>query len=389
MLTLETGKRCSVGFHRNIPTIATCRFELGRKRAPDGSETRFTGCPRRWSAILGAPSGGFDADRVVTCLRSFSARHQGRVELQYTRLIARRLVIRAGCEPCHRSVDVWALSGRVWGAGGRVVPIGWSGIGEGFDRLENPTLNERFDHLVAMVDRAEALEAGSLPVVLSTQAAAVLVHESIGHFAEGAIESGRDLSHRLGCRVAAEGFTVVDDPDSSEGAVRYIVDDEGIERLGPTEIVRDGLLVAQLHSRASAAGAGTLTTGNGRAALWAPPIPRMSNLICCTGDVSEEELVDQLGRGLIVHHLAHGFGLGITVEARVVLAQEVAFGKPTGRYLTDGRVVDRVGLMIRAVALSTRRELNPNAMCGKAGQMLFDVGTTAPAMRLTHLEFRA
>ncbi|MFL6142819.1 MAG: hypothetical protein ACJ72N_13250 [Labedaea sp.] len=40
-------------------------------------------------------------------------------------------------------------------------------------------------------------------------------------------------------------------------------------------------------------------------------------------------------------------------------------------------------MLTRLVELGDRIERSPNAMCGKDGQLLFDVGTEAPAMRLS------
>jgi TldD protein len=48
-------------------------------------------------------------------------------------------------------------------------------------------------------------------------------------------------------------------------------------------------------------------------------------------------------------------------------------------------VDERLDLLTRLVELGDRAERSPNAMCGKDGQLLFDVGTVAPAMRLQEL----
>jgi TldD protein len=323
---------------------------------------------------------------VEAALRVLTQRFGEAANLQYTHIAARRVVT---IDETHgRELQVWALNGHLPVAGGNSIPLGWSGSGDGLEQLIDPDRIVRWEWLLATVGAAREACTAPCAVVLSPQAAAVLLHESIGHFAEGA-PSPIDLSHRLGLRVAAEDISVVDHPLLEHGPAQYERDDEGVSFLAPTEIVREGILVSQLHSHESATRAGTLSTGNGRAALGSTPLPRMSNLICRAGEHSEEELIEQLGEGLLVHQLAHGFGHSLRVEAQIVLAERIQSGKRTGRYCSGGRVRDRVGLMTRVAACGRTLHINPNAMCGKGGQILFDVGTVAPAMRLTQLEITA
>jgi predicted Zn-dependent protease len=218
--------------------------------------------------------------------------------------------------------------------------------------------------------------------VLSPQAAAVLVHEAVGHYAE-AMHVGAPAVHRLFTRIAADCLSAQDCPDLGAG---FAGDDEGVLSLGPTEIIRHGVLVAQLHSRATARASATAPTGNARAAqVWDVPIPRMSNLVCAAGGRPEDVLIGEVGAGVYVHRLADGFRHGTRVSARVVLGEHLAHGRRTGRYFTGSQVDGRLDLLTRLVEVGDRVERCANAMCGKDGQLLFDVGTVAPAMRLSAL----
>jgi TldD protein len=96
-----------------------------------------------------------------------------------------------------------------------------------------------------------------------------------------------------------------------------------------------------------------------------------------------------MGSGLLVHHLSHGYSRGIDIEARIVLAERVARGRRTGRFISGGRIAERVDVLTRCVARGAESEPNPNALCGKHGQILYDVGTVAPAMQLTGLRIAA
>jgi TldD protein len=380
----DVGRRRSIAVSRGGVTASVCQFAVARESRRE-SERRFTGISAGLAKKFEPPRDIQREERIDEALRAFARRYREGAELQYTHIVACRAGTFGGRESYSKTAAVWAFAGRVPSPRGIQVPLGWSGSGDGLECLTDWRLNANFDWLVSTVDCAVGISSGAVPVVMSAQAAAVLLHEAVGHFAEASPDAS-DLRHRLGLRVAADDISVVDDPRFPRAAAMYDFDDEGVEYLARTQIVRNGVLTTQLHSRESAERAGTLSTGNGRAAMWARPIPRMSNLICNAGEFSEAALVDQLGQGLFIHHLAHGFGRGLSVEARIVLAEQVIAGRRSGLFVTGGRVLDRVGLMTRVVARGERLEANPNGMCGKRGQILFDVGTVAPAMRLTHLE---
>src|SRR5262249_2987385 len=155
-----------------------------------------------------------------------------------------------------------------------------------------------------------------------------------------------------------ECLSVDDEPDPDGGVGgghRY--DDEGVLSLGPTQVVRQGVLVAQLHSRATARAAACAPTGNARAAqVWDPPIPRMSILRCAAGSRPEEALIEELGSGVYLHRLADGYRQGTTVSARVVLGEYVERGRRTGRYFTGSQVNARMDLFTRLVEVGDRVE---------------------------------
>jgi predicted Zn-dependent protease len=376
----DVGERCETAVMNGRLARQRCRFSVARETDGQGVRRSADGEPP-------TEASGLD-DGVGEAMQALGGRHENRARLRCIQMRTRRIVESEDLGTSSKRGDVWALVGDIEGPGGRSTPVGWSGQGAGLDRLRDPALNARLDWLVAANDGASPGEAGAGPVLLSAQAAAVLTHEAIGHFVEGSLDDRIDLSHRLGRRIATAALRLIDDPGAAGGAAAYDSDDEAMEVLGATEVVRDGVIVGQLHSCRSAARAGVLSTGNGRAGVWAPPLPRMSNLVCAPGDHSEDALIERLWRGLMIHHLAHGYGQGTTVEARVALAEEVERGRRTGRYIAGLRVADTVGLFLRTVAVGDVCEANPNGLCGKAGQVLFDVGTIAPPILLDRLELR-
>ena len=368
--------------------IRTSDFEGGRRVAEDGRVSIWSGAAGNPADVrLGEPEELTTAARARAAVVDLVRPWAGRAQLQYLIRGCRRLCLRpSGGEPAPVSTRVWALLGNVVTPNGRVVPIGLSGQGSGIAELEDEATHESVGKMLEAVDQAEPLPSGSVPAVLASPAAAVVVHEAIGHFAEAAPEGRADVRHRLGVRIAGEVFDIYDDPLAEGGSAHYDVDDDGVVCRGPTQVVSEGRMVGLLHSVASARAADTEPTANGRSAsIWDPPIPRMSNLICSAGSSSEDEMLENLGEGLYLHSLAYGFGYGVRLEAQVRLAERVEKGRRTKKYLAGGMVDESRGVLTRAAELGRENVFNRNAMCGKEGQLLYDVGTRAPAMRMTEL----
>src|SRR5579864_5110275 len=99
-----------------------------------------------------------------------------------------------------------------------------SGRGSGLPELEREAESGELARMLSRIDGSRPLPAGTVAAVLAPPAAGVLVHEAVGHFAEAAPEGRADLTHRLGLRVASEGFDLVDDPLVAAGPASYRVD---------------------------------------------------------------------------------------------------------------------------------------------------------------------
>lgn len=366
---------------RGTTATVTYDFERGRSVTPAGTR-RFTGPPphaARLEALQRVDPG--EADDALRLLSRTAFRHGA--ELMYFSVAVRRRRERAESS-FGRSYSVWALTGWATTKSGRQVPVGRSGRGDGLAALRDPQASEELASVVAEVDRASLGEMHDGGVVLMPGPAALLVHEAVGHFAEASPTT--DLRYRLGYRIAAERFDIVDDPLAAGGAACYGVDDEGVRTFGPTQIVREGVLVTQLHSLATAQSNGVGPTANARAeSVWFEPSVRMSNVVCRAGRTPVAGLVENLWRGLVVHAAAEGWTLGGRLGARLVLAEEVERGRLTGRFRSGGSLAAPVALFTRAVELGDRSVFGANAMCGKDGQLLCDVGTSAPAILLTRL----
>lgn len=351
----------------------TCEGTLGR--IDDGTATRrFCGDPPRgWRGIENEPVVEHETESLESALLAL------RASVAYSSCEAVRVTIAGGVRGPERCMRTWSVTARV-----AHLQIGWSGAGDGLAEL--PSIAAEMRSLAEALRRAGPLESGARAVVLAAPAAAVLLHESVGHL----IEAAPGRASLAGHRIAAECITGVDDPTLDGAPGTYEYDDENVRALGPTLAVREGVIVAELHSIASAAQTGALPTGNSRAAsVWQEPLPRVSNLVCTGGECTLDELVDRCGDGILVHRLANGINNGVRVQADVVLAERIARGRRTGTMLTGGRIDESAGVALRIVEAGRETRLNGNAMCGKSGQLLFNVGTSAPPLRFAALRIAA
>lgn len=360
-----------------------CEAERGRIRDGDGRSFRLGGAPpKRWNCRLPFPKLETESSALRADLQNLCRSRRGGLQLHYSSLVSHRITVGRSLERPRRCFVAWAVAGWFCPPGqSNPFPIGWSGQGEGTSWIRSKARRD-LDWLLSCLQQAEAFETGSVPVVLSPSAAAVILHEAVGH----RVEAGTRGPYSTGFSVANDYISVADDPLAPNGAVGYEFDDENVRCLGATTVVSMGRLVEYLHSPQTATVAGTLPTANARAAsCWDLPIPRMSNLICSAGSSTEEEMLERLWNGLYIHRLANGINNGRYVQADIVVAERVQSGKRTGRFMTRGRVRDEIDLLRRVLAVGNNPEFNSNAMCGRENQLLFNVGACSPSIQLSSL----
>jgi predicted Zn-dependent protease len=324
---------------------------------------------------------------ILEAIRTFISHLVNRdFKFYYTAMINHRLT--KGWDTFHsgsRISRAWALTGGMFTPKGRFIPVGWSGQGSGIEKFDDQSAY-RLLKMAEFLDLAQPTEAAQTASVLSPAAAALLIHEAIGHFAEASPKPNTACLQSLGCRLASNVVSLVDNPLLEGGPAHYEFDDDNIQSMGATHILSEGILIGLLHSLASAQAAATLPTANGRAAsAWDYPIPRMSNLCCLPSDISEESLIGQAWNGTYIHQLANGSSNGETIQAEILLAERIKKGRHTGEYLTGGCIQEPYDVLKHVVAVGDHSVFYANAICGKAGQLLFNVGTCAPSIYLSKL----
>lgn len=117
------------------------------------------------------------------------------------------------------------------------------------------------------------------------------------------------LVDRLGERVAASGFTVVDDGRLDKGLGSRPFDGEGLSTKR-TQVVSDGTLDSYLLNTYTGRKLGMTSTGNATRSLVGQPGVGPGNLYIEPGATTPESIVASVERGLLVTELI-GFGVNV------------------------------------------------------------------------------
>jgi len=147
-------------------------------------------------------------------------------------------------------------------------------------------------------------------VVLGSEVVGLVVHESAGHPMEADRILGREASqagesyvkpeyignYRIGNKYA----TVVDDPTLLNSYGFYLYDDEGV-KARPRYLYKEGLINEPLHNRHTARVFNVKSNGASRSMDYASePIVRMGNTYLVPGEMSFEELIEDVDLGVYV-----------------------------------------------------------------------------------------
>lgn len=255
---------------------------------------------------------------------------------------------------------------------------------------------------------APLLDPYAGPVLLEGRAAAVFLHEILGHRVESdrfrLASDGQTFLSRLKQPILPNFISIYDNPlqkymEDIPLNGHYHFDDEGVQAQGTT-LVQDGILTNFLSNRSPAL-PNQFSTGNGRAVLGAKPMVRMSNLILSSQESSPDSLLRQklidllqkenLPYGLIVKDLSGGF----TNTARFMPQAFKLQPYYVLQVFADGRP-DRLarGLDITGTPLVSLGRIHTtgqkpyvfNGFCGAESGWL-PVSAVSPALLFDKLEF--
>ncbi len=160
---------------------------------------------------------------------------------------------------------------------------------------------------IAMLS-AEDAPAGIMDVVMQNGWGGVLVHEAVGHplEADNIAKGIGAFTGKLGNKVAAECFTMIDDGTlpNFRGTLNY--DDEGTEAKRNV-LIEKGVLKAFMTDVLSAKQLSIPRTGNGRRESFRYiPIPRMTNTFIDAGNDKPEDILLSTKKGIYVQSLSGG-----------------------------------------------------------------------------------
>ncbi|MBO6603788.1 MAG: TldD/PmbA family protein [Roseicyclus sp.] len=176
--------------------------------------------------------------------------------------------------------------------------------GEGRSHAEDMMAPEEVGRLAAerTIARAGARKppTGAFPVLYDERISSSLVGHLLQASNGSAIARGGSwLRDALGQDVLPRGLSIVEDPHRPRVTGSRPFDGEGL----PTarrEIVADGALTGWTLDLATARKLNMTSTANAARGTSAPPSPSVTNIALTQGDLSREDLLAQMGTGLLI-----------------------------------------------------------------------------------------
>ncbi|MDR0439043.1 MAG: TldD/PmbA family protein [Methanocalculaceae archaeon] len=231
---------------------------------------------------------------------------------------------------------------------------------------------------------ASSVSGGKMPTILDPAIGGVFAHEAVGHASEG--DAIRDdvsvFAGKLGTQVGSPLVTIIDDP-SMHGYGYEPFDAEGVA-FGPTELIKNGIMHAYMHSRETLAAVGTDTgcAGHARAEPGMQPLVRMSNTYIKEGDSSYDEIVAECKSGILLIGSRGGQvdpGRG-AFQFNAKYGYKIENGETT-EMIRDCSISGDILSILHNIALCGKERKMSSGICGK-GQSV-PVSDGAPHVSLT------
>ena len=189
--------------------------------------------------------------------------------------------------------------------------FGYSG---GWEAFKKWNATEKLIHnakiLKNVITKGKAVKAGNMDLICGPEVTGIAAHESCGHPMEADRILGREMSQAgrsfifeggpfwIGTRIGSDVVTVVDDPTIEHSYGYYAYDDEGV-KARRRYLYKNGLINEFLHNRESAARLNTRSNSSSRSTNYnREAIVRMANTFVLPGDMSEEELIEDVKYGV-------------------------------------------------------------------------------------------
>ncbi|WP_407432944.1 TldD/PmbA family protein [Methanobrevibacter sp.] len=271
---------------------------------------------------------------------------------------------------------------------GQIIQIGHGSVAgvKGFELIANEDIEEfgrKIGDKAQRLLKAESAPSGKFKVISDPELTGVMIHEALGHATEADIILQNDsiLKDKLNTKIASDIINIYDDATIKDGYGYYPYDVEGT-KTKPNQLVKDGELISFLSSRETASKLNMKSSGNARSSINDAPIVRMSNTFLQPGDMTFEELIEDISDGIYLK----GSRGGQVDTGKGIFQFNAAegFKIENGELSTPLRDVSLSGNILETLnnvdALGKDFKLNPG-FCGKDGQTV-PVGDGGPHTRI-------
>jgi len=187
------------------------------------------------------------------------------------------------------------------------------GAARGWEAIKDWKLDEyvkeEAESMAKVLLEGKETPEGEMDIILGPEVSGLSAHEAVGHPYEADRIMGREGAQAgesfidpdmLGRKVGREVLTVIDDPTIPNSYGFYLYDDEGVIAR-PRYLIKEGHINEFLHNRETAAKFGVKSNAAARASAYnREPIVRMANTYIAPGDMSFDELIEDVKLGIYI-----------------------------------------------------------------------------------------
>jgi TldD protein len=233
--------------------------------------------------------------------------------------------------------------------------------------------------------KAKPPPSGEFPVIVDSHVAGMIAHESFGHGLEAdqVIRQRSYLAGLIGKQVASESTTILDSSLVAGGHGSYAFDDEGIPAK-ENVLVQNGILKQFLTDRFSASALQCENTASSRVESYLTKhFVRMSNTYFAAGDMTLEELLEPIKKGVMMVNSNFGMEdpLGGGIQCTSTKGYMIEHGK-TSTPLTEVSLSGSVLEVLKSIdGVGKKLEFSVGS-CGKGSEDYVPVGDGGPYLRI-------
>jgi len=281
------------------------------------------------------------------------------------------------------SLNAYSLEGTNRGVGS--IRIGGTG---GYEVVKEKNIEEiskkAYKRAIEQL-KSKNIKPGQYICIIDPLLGGVFAHEGIGHPAEAdsICEKNSVLENKLGKEIASKNVTIIDYPLIKGAYGYYEYDDEGFPAK-KKYIIKEGILNEFLHNIETSIKLNMENNGSARADSYLnEPLVRMSNIYFEKGDMSFEELIEDIQYGIY----AIGFNYGYVTPN----TGQYTFKCEHGYIIEKGEIKDPIkDVSLTGLILETLKEIDGIGKdliiegigyCGKDGQYV-RVGDGSPHLRV-------